>query len=182
MDNLVRTMSDNWWVLLLRGIAAVVFGLIALAMPGLTLLVLLITFGVYAVFDGILAIVTGFRRKAQDEQWWAWALDGLLSVLIGLMALFWPAATAVAFVLWMAAWAIVAGIFRIIAAIRLRREIEGEWALGLSGLLLALWGILLVLLPAAGLLGFAWMIGTLAVLIGIVLIVLAFRLRGLKTA
>ncbi|CAM3081128.1 Uncharacterized membrane protein HdeD, DUF308 family [Paracoccus aminovorans] len=182
MDNLVRTMSDNWWVLLLRGIAAVAFGLIALAMPGLTLLVLLITFGVYAVFDGILAIVTGFRRKAQDEQWWAWALDGLLSVLIGLMALFWPAATAVAFVLWMAAWAIVAGIFRIIAAIRLRREIEGEWALGLSGLLLALWGILLVLLPAAGLLGFAWMIGTLAVLIGIVLIVLAFRLRGLKTA
>ncbi|MDQ7775853.1 HdeD family acid-resistance protein [Paracoccus aminovorans] len=182
MDNLVRIMSENWWVLLLRGIAAVVFGLIALAMPGLTLFVLLITFGVYAVFDGILAIVTGFRRKGQDEQWWAWALDGLLSVLIGLMALFWPAATAVVFVLWMAAWAIVAGIFRIIAAIRLRREIEGEWALGLSGLLLALWGILLVLLPAAGLLGLAWMIGTLAVLIGVVLIVLAFRLKRLKTA
>lgn len=182
MENLLRAMSDHWWVLLLRGIAAVVFGLIALAMPGLTLMVLLITFGVYAVFDGILAIVTGFRRKAFDDQWWAWALDGLLSVLIGLMALFWPAATAVAFILWMAAWAIVAGIFRIIEAIRLRREIEGEWALGLSGLLLVLWGVLLVLLPAAGLLGFAWMIGSLAVLIGLTLIVLAFRLKGLKGA
>lgn len=182
MDNLLRVMSDNWWVLLLRGIAAVIFGLIALAMPGLTLMVLLITFGVYAVFDGILAIVTGFRRKGADDQWWAWALDGVLSVLIGLMALFWPAATAVAFILWMAAWAIVAGIFRIIAAIRLRREIDGEWALGLSGLLLVLWGVLLVLLPAAGLLGFAWMIGGLALLIGVTLIVLAFRLKKLQPA
>lgn len=182
MENLARAMSDHWWVPLLRGIAAVIFGLIALAMPGLTVLVLLLTFGAYAIFDGVLAIVTAFRRKGSDDQWWAWALDGLLSVVIGVMALTWPAETAVAFILWMAAWAVVAGVFRIIAAIRLRREIEGEWALGLSGLLLILWGILLVMMPAAGILGAAWMIGGFSLLIGVLLILLAFRLKSLKLA
>ncbi|MDF3903404.1 DUF308 domain-containing protein [Paracoccus sp. AS002] len=103
-----------------------------------------------------------------------------MSVAIGLMALFWPEATALAFIIWMAAWGVVAGIFRIIAAIRLRHEIEGEWALGLSGLLLVVWGVLLALVPAAGLLGIAWLIGLFALLIGGAMIVLALRLKGLK--
>lgn len=182
MENLARAMADHWWVLLLRGIAAIIFGLIALAMPGLTVLVLLLTFGVYAIFDGVLAIITAFRRKGHDDQWWAWGLDGVLSLLIGGLALVWPAATALAFVLWMAAWAVVAGVFRIIAAIRLRKEIEGEWALGLSGLLLILWGVLLVMMPAAGILGAAWMIGGFALVIGVLLIILSFRLKGMKPA
>ena len=182
MDNLVRVMADNWWVALLRGIAAILFGLMALIWPGLTVYALLIVFGAYAVFDGVMAIIVGFQRKSDDDSWWSWALDGFLSIVIGLMALFWPEATALAFVIWMAAWAVVAGIFRIIAAIRLRKEIEGEWALGLSGLLMVIWGVLMALIPAAGLLSLAWLIGVFALLIGGVMVVLSFRLRGMRDA
>ena len=182
MDNLVRVMADNWWVALLRGIAAILFGLMALIWPGLTVYALLIVFGAYAVCDGVMAIIVGFQRKSDDDSWWSWALDGFLSIVIGLMALFWPEATALAFVIWMAAWAVVAGIFRIIAAIRLRKEIEGEWALGLSGLLMVIWGVLMALIPAAGLLSLAWLIGVFALLIGGVMVVLSFRLRGMRDA
>lgn len=180
MENLIRVMADHWWVPLLRGIAAILFGLMALIWPGLTVYALLLVFGAYAIFDGVMAMVIGLRRRPADDRWWAWALDGVLSIAIGLMALFWPEATALAFVIWMAAWGVVAGIFRIIAAIRLRDEIEGEWALGLSGLLLVVWGVLLALVPAAGLLGIAWLIGLFALLIGGAMIVLALRLKGLK--
>lgn len=182
MENLVRVMADNWWVPLLRGIAAILFGLMALIWPGLTVYALLIVFGAYAIFDGIMSIIIGFQRKSGDDRWWSWALDGFLSIVIGLMALFWPEATALAFVIWMAAWAVVAGIFRIIAAIRLRAEIEGEWALGLSGVLMVIWGVLMAMIPAAGLLSIAWLIGLFALLIGVVMIVLAFRLRGIRNA
>lgn len=182
MENLIRVMADHWWVPLLRGIAAILFGLMALIWPGLTVYALLLVFGVYAIFDGVMSTVVAFRRKSSDDRWWAWALDGALSILIGLMALFWPEATALAFIIWMAAWGVVAGVFRIIAALRLRHEIEGEWALGLSGLLLVAWGVLLALVPAAGLLSIAWLIGLFALLIGVVMIVLAFRLKGLRTA
>ena len=182
MDNLVRVMADNWWVALLRGIAAILFGLMALIWPGLTVYALLIVFGAYAVFDGVMAIIVGFQRKSDDDSWWSWALDGFLSIVIGLMALFWPEATALALIIWMAVWAVVVGVFRIIAAFRLRAEIEGEWALGLSGLLMVIWGVLMALIPAAGLLSIAWLIGIFALLIGIVMIVLAFRLRGMRDA
>ena len=182
MENLVRVMADNWWVLLLRGIAAVIFGLLALFWPGLTVYLLLIVFGAYAIFDGIMAVIVAFQRKSEDDGWWAWALDGALSIIIGLMALFWPEATALALIIWMAIWAVVGGIFRIIAAFRLRAEIEGEWALGFSGLLMVIWGVLMALIPAAGLLSIAWLIGIFALLIGIVMIVLAFRLRGMRDA
>lgn len=182
MNELLRIMAANWWLLLLRGLAGIVFGILALLWPGLTVMALLIVFGVYAVLDGILALITGFRRRSLDEHWWAWALDGILSIAIGLMALFWPAATALAFVIWIAAWAIVAGGFRIYAAIRLRHELEGEWALVLSGVLLVVWGVLMVLVPAAGLLSLAWLIGIFALLIGVMMLVLAFRLRRLRPA
>lgn len=180
MEDLVRVMAGNWWVLMLRGIAAAIFGLMALFWPGLTVYLLLIVFGAYAVFDGIMAVIVAFQRKSGDDGWWAWALDGALSIIIGMMALFWPEATALALIIWMAVWAVVGGLFRIIAAFRLRAEIEGEWALGLSGLLLVLWGVLMAVIPAAGLLSIAWLIGTFALLIGIVTIALALRLRGLR--
>lgn len=182
MENLVRVMANNWWVPLLRGIAAVIFGLMALFWPGLTVYFLLIVFGAYAIFDGIMATIVAFQRKSEDDRWWSWALDGFLSIVIGLMALFWPVATALVFVIWMAAWAVVTGVLRIIAAIRLRKEIAGEWALGLSGLLLIIWGGLMAMIPAAGLLSIAWLIGLFALLIGAVMVVLAFRLRGMRDA
>lgn len=180
MDNLIRVMARNWWVPLVRGIAAILFGLMALIWPGLTVYALLVVFGAYAVFDGIMAIVVGFQRKSDDDHWWSWALDGFLAIVIGLMALFWPAATALAFIIWMAVWAVLAGVLRIIAAIRLRKEITGEWALALSGLLLIVWGGLMAMIPAAGLLSIAWLIGLFALLIGAVMVVLALRLRGMR--
>lgn len=175
----VQTLRDNWWIPLIRGIAAILFGIIALAMPGLTAYALMIAFGAYAVVDGVMAIYLGFKRKSTDEAWWAWVIDGILSILIGLMALFWTEATAVVFIIWIAAWAFVAGIMRIVAAIRLRKEIEGEWALILSGVLMIIWGILLVYTPAAGIISIAWLLGLFSVLVGIAMIMLAFRLKNL---
>lgn len=172
-------LRDDWWMLLIRGIAGVLFGLIALFWPGLTAYALLITFGAFALVDGVFSILSGFRRKATDDRWWIWLVEGALSIMIGLMALFWPVATALVLVLWIAAWAIVAGVLRIIAAIRLRHEIEGEWALGLSGVLLVIWGGLLAFLPAAGILSLTWLFGAFSLAIGIVLIMLAFRVRNL---
>ncbi|HWL59224.1 MAG TPA: HdeD family acid-resistance protein [Paracoccus sp. (in: a-proteobacteria)] len=182
MDELVRVMSANWWVLLLRGIAAILFGIVALLLPGLTVFVLLWVFGVYAIFDGLMAVITAVQRRKSDDRWWAWALDGVLSIAIGLMALFWTGATALAFIIWMAIWGVIAGIFRIVAAIRLRNEFKGEWELILSGVLLVVWGVLMAMLPAAGLLSIAWLLGVFAILIGITLIALSLRLRKMKPA
>ncbi|MDN3712379.1 DUF308 domain-containing protein [Paracoccus cavernae] len=106
----------------------------------------------------------------------------MLSIIIGLMALFWTESTALALVIWIAAWAMVAGVMRIIAAIRLRNEIEGEWALGLSGLLMVLWGLALAVMPAAGILSLTWLFGLFAIVIGVVMILLAFRVKGYKAA
>lgn len=181
MENLVRVMANNWWVPPLRGIAAVIFGLMALFWPGLTVYFLLIVFGAYAIFDGVMAVIVAFQRKSEDDGWWAWALDGALSIIIGLMALFWPEATALALIIWMAVWAVIGGIFRIIAAFRLRAEIEGEWALGLERAAAGGLGVLMAMIPAAGLLSIAWLIGTLALLIGIVMIVLAFACADCAT-
>lgn len=178
----LRALSEYWWVLLIRGIAAVIFGVIALAWPGLTAYALLLTFGIYAIVDGVFAIFTGFRRKSDDDQWWSWLVEGVLSIIIGLMALFWTESTALALVIWIAAWAMVAGVMRIIAAIRLRNEIEGEWALGLSGLLMVLWGLALAVMPAAGILSLTWLFGLFAIVIGVVMILLAFRVKGYKAA
>lgn len=178
-DHLRRGAASLWWVPLLRGIIAIIFGLVALFIPGLTIAVLLVVFAAYVLIDGVLAIVHGFRRREVDDRWWAWLLDGALSIGIGLLAIFWPAATALAFVFLIAAWAIIAGIMRIVAAISLRREIEGEWALGLGGVLWIALGVLMVVTPGAGLLSLAWLIGIFSLLLGVTLILFAFRLRRL---
>ncbi|WP_312528639.1 HdeD family acid-resistance protein [Paracoccus sp. (in: a-proteobacteria)] len=183
MENLeLRAFAEYWWVLLIRGIAAIIFGLVALFWPGLTAYALLLTFGIFALVDGVMAIIVGFRRKGSDDRWWSWLIDGVLSILIGLMAIFWPVATAIALIIWIAAWAIVVGVMRIIAAIRLRHEIEGEWAMGLSGLLMVLWGVLLFAMPASGILSLTWLFGIFTLMVGIVMIIFAFRVKKLKAA
>lgn len=175
----LAVLRNSWWLLLLRGIAAVIFGFIALIWPGLTTYALLLGFGILAIVDGILSVAVALRRRPEDDAWWSWLIDGILSVIIGLMAFFWPAAAALALVIWIAVWAIMAGILRIVAAIWLRRDIEGEWALGLSGLLLILWGALLIMLPAAGIISLTLLFGVFVLLIGAALILLALRLRNL---
>jgi uncharacterized membrane protein HdeD (DUF308 family) len=172
-------LARNWWALVLRGLAAILFGILAFAWPGITLFVLVLFFGAYMLVDGIFAIVAAVRAAGEEDRWWLLLIQGTLGVLAGLVAIFWPGLTALALLYFIAAWAIVTGIMEIVAAVRLRQEIEGEWALGLSGLLSVIFGVLLVVLPApAGLLSLVWLVGAYAVATGVLLLILAFRVRS----
>ena len=168
----------NWWALALRGVAAVLFGLIAFLMPGVTLAALVLLFGAYSLVDGVFSIIAGIRAAERHERWWPFALEGLLSIVVGVIAFLMPAAAAFALLFVIAAWAIITGVLRISAAIRLRKEIRGEWMLILNGALSVILGILLFVIPGAGLVTLIWWLGAYAVIWGITLITLAFRLRA----
>jgi uncharacterized membrane protein HdeD (DUF308 family) len=174
---MVTTLANNWWTLVVRGIAAIIFGILAYLWPGITFTVLVLFFGAYALWDGVFALIGAFRT--QGERRWSLVLEGLVGIAAGLLTFFWTGAAALGLLLVIGAWAIVTGIFEIVSAIRLRKEIEGEWLLLLSGVLSVLFGIALAIWPAAGLLAVTWMIGAYAVVFGILLLVLGFRLRGL---
>jgi uncharacterized membrane protein HdeD (DUF308 family) len=170
-------ISGNWWALLLRGVAAVFFGLSALIWPGLTLAVLVIIYGAYAVVDGAFAVVAGLRSPAGTRRW-TFLAEGTLGILAGLLALVWPDITAVVLLYIISFWAILGGLLRIMTAILLRREVEKVWAMVASGALLVLLGVILGALPGVGLLSLAWLIGVFALGVGLTLIWLAFRVRG----
>jgi len=136
---MVNTLSQNWWTLALRGVAAVLFGIWAFIWPDITFTVLVLLFGAYALWDGVFALIGAFRTKG--ERRWMLILEGVVGVVTGLVAFLWPGAATLAVLTIIAAWAIVTGIFEIIAAIRLRAEIEGEWFMMFSGLLSVLFGI-----------------------------------------
>lgn len=170
-------VSGNWWALLIRGIAAVLFGLAALLWPGPTLFVLILFYGAYALVDGIFAIVAGFRAGSGQRRWLLLA-EGALGVLAGLVVLAWPGVSALVMLYVIAFWAIFGGALRIVAAISLRREIDNEWTMALSGVLSIILGVVLAVLPGVGLLSLVWLIGVFALGVGATLILLAFRVRG----
>lgn len=174
--------SKNWWVFALRGLFAILFGILALIWPGATLLTLVLLFGAFAFFNGIFSIVAGIASFRSSDRWWAQLLEGVVSVLIGLATFFWPGMTTLVLLFFIASWAILTGVLQIAAAIRLRREITNEWSMGLGGALTVLFGILLFLFPGAGALSVIWVIGLYAILFGVVMMVLAFRLRSLRQA
>lgn len=169
--------TGNWWALLFRGIFAVLFGLAALIWPGLTLFVLIVMYGAYALVDGVFAVVAGIRAGSGSRRWLLVA-EGALGILAGLVVLAWPGIGAFAVLYIIAFWAIFGGIFRVVAAISLRREIDNEWAMALSGVLSIIFGVVLAVLPGVGLLSLVWVIGIFALGVGATLIVLAFRLRS----
>jgi uncharacterized membrane protein HdeD (DUF308 family) len=169
-------LAGNWWALLLRGIAALLFGLAALFWPGLTLFVLIVFFGAYALIDGILAIVAGIRGSEGSR--WLLLAEGVLGVLAGLVALFWPGITALVLLFVISAWAIVTGLLKVVMAIAFRREIENGWLMVLSGVLSVVFGVILGVLPGVGLLSLVWLVGIYALIFGVALIVLGFRARG----
>jgi uncharacterized membrane protein HdeD (DUF308 family) len=170
--------APSWWALVLRGIVAILFGLAALFWPGLILAVLIVFFGAYALVDGVLAIIAAFRSSGRGMRRPLLLIEGAIGILFGLVALFWPGLTALVLIYIIAFWAILSGIARIAMAIMLRREIENEWSIALSGVLSVVLGIVLILLPGAALLAYTWLIGLLALVLGIVLIYYAFRVRG----
>jgi uncharacterized membrane protein HdeD (DUF308 family) len=180
---ILSSLADNWWLLLLRGIAAIVFGVLAFIWPGITLLTLTLFWGAYALVDGALALwaaITG-GANAVAPRWWL-AIVGVAGILSGLVAFFWPGVTAFVLLMFIASWSIVIGVMQIVGAIQLRKEIDGEWLLILSGLLSIAFGVILMMQPGAGALAVVWIIGWYAILIGILTSALAFRLKRYKTA
>ncbi len=173
-----RAHTPSWWVLALRGLVAILFGLAALVWPALILAVLIVLFGAYALVDGILAVIAAFRSSGRGMRRPLLLIEGAIGILFGILALFWPGLTALALLYMIAFWAIFSGVARIVMAIMLRREIENEWSIALSGVLSVILGIVLLLLPGAGLLAYTWLIGLLALAVGIALIYYAFRARG----
>ena len=164
-------LAGNWWALLLRGIAAVLFGLAALFWPGLTLFVLIVFFGAYALVDGILAIMAGIRGSEGSR--WLLLAEGVVGVLAGLVAFFWPGMTALVVLFVISAWASVTGLLKVVMAIAFRRKIENEWLMGLSGVLSVVFGVILGVLPGVGLLSLVWLVGIYALIFGVALIVRA---------
>jgi len=171
---IATALARNWWLLLIRGILAVLFGLVAFVWPALTLVTLVLLYGAYAFVDGLSAIWVGGKSRA-----WGVLVFGILGVIVGLYAFFYPGVTALALLYLIAAWAFVRGIFEIVMAIQLRKEISYEWALIVSGLISIIFGIVLVANPGAGALALVWVIGVFALMFGIMMIVFAFRARRL---
>jgi len=172
------SLARNWWVLALRGALAIVFGVLVFFWPEAYWIVLVSIFAAFAMLDGALALATVFTGGAQGR-WWALMLEGLLGIAIGVLTLIWPEITMLALLYFIAAWAIVTGVFEVVAAIELRKEIEGEWLLALSGVLSVLFGVALVALPGPGFVAIAWLIASYSIAFGVLMLALGFRLRGL---
>jgi uncharacterized membrane protein HdeD (DUF308 family) len=173
---LLHSLGRNWWLVLLRGIAAILFGVLAFIWPGLTLFTLVIFWGAFALVDGVLALAAAVMGGNPMPRWWL-AIVGLAGVAVGILTFAWPGITALVLLIFIAAWAIVLGVFEIIGAIRLRKEMEGEWLLILNGALSVLFGLVLLWRPGVGALAVVWIIGAYAILLGVIYIVFALKLR-----
>ena len=171
----IGELPRHWWVVALRGLAAIVFGILAFIWPGLTLAVLVLLFGAYAIVDGVLALYAAVRSGGKHI--WAPLLEGIVGIGAGLVAFFLPGLTALALLFVIATWAILTGVLEVITAVRLRQVIEHEWATIFSGILSVIFGIVLVAQPGAGALAVVWLIGIYSVIFGVAMLVLAWRLR-----
>ncbi len=172
-------LAQNWWAVALRGAFAILFGLIALLVPGATILSLVLFFSAYMLVDGVFGIVAAVRAARKGERWGLLVAEGLLNIAVGVIAFIWPGLTAIAFVLLLAAWSLVSGGLMLGAAFRLSRE-HGRWWLALGGIVSIIFGVLLVIAPIIGAVVLTWWLGIYALAFGIALLVLAFRLRARK--
>jgi len=177
---MVDTFRLNWWLLALRGLVAVLFGVLAFVWPGATLITLVWLFGAFALVNGLLSLILAAKAPKGYPRIGSLILGGLLGILAGLLTFVMPGITALGLLMLIAAWAIVTGIMEVVAAIRLRKIIANEWLLILAGIASVAFGVILFLQPAAGALALIWWIGAWALIFGILLIVLAFRMRNWK--
>ena len=174
----MNVVARNWWALVLRGVLGMLFGAFAILMPMVALAALVLTFGAYAFVDGLFTVVAALRDR-RGERGWGWlVLSGAAGILAGIGAFVLPALTAVVLLYVIAAWAVVTGVLEVVAAVRLRREITGEWLLATSGVLSIAFGVLVMIAPAAGALAVVLVIGGYALVSGAVLIGLGIRLRA----
>jgi len=174
---LAAILHRTWWVLLLRGLAAIAFGILTWVLPGISLATLVVLFGAYSMADGVLGVCTAIAGRKEHEHWWVLLLEGLLGIGVGVLTFFAPGLTALVLLFYIAIWAIATGVLELVAAIRLRKEIAGEWWLILGGLASVVFGVLLMAQPGAGALALLWLIAAYAVVFGVLLVMLAFKAR-----
>ncbi|MGZ3530779.1 MAG: HdeD family acid-resistance protein [Vulcanimicrobiaceae bacterium] len=175
---MIQVLTRNWWAVLIRGIAAIVFGILAFTIPGATLFALVILFGAYALIDGIFAIVAAVRAAEAHTRWMPLAVEGIIGILIAAITFFYPGITALTLVYVIAAWAILTGIFELFAAFQLRQVVTNEVWLIIAGILSIVFGVIIAIRPGGGALAIVWLIGFYAIVFGIALVALAFRLRS----
>lgn len=183
MDNeqvdLAGALAQGWWILLLRGISAIAFAVLAWWQPALTLAALVLLFGAYVLADGVLGVWAAFRGREQNRHWWLLLLWGLVGIVAGLATFVVPGLTALILLFYIAAWAIASGVLQLFTAIRLRKQIQGEFLMGLGGVISVLFGLCLIVWPGAGALSLIWLIAFWAALFGVLMVVLAFKLKGM---
>jgi uncharacterized membrane protein HdeD (DUF308 family) len=177
---MLHALARNWWAVLIRGIAAVIFGLLAFFWPGITGFALVILFGAYAFVDGIFALIAAIRAAESHERWLVLAAEGIIGLIIAAITFFSPGITAIALYFVIATWAVLTGILEIVAAVRLRQMVPNEWLLILSGILSIAFGVLLVIYPMIGILTVIYLIGFYAVVFGVMLIGFSLRLRSVN--
>lgn len=175
---IAEIMSRYWWMTVLRGLFWILFGVVLLVSPGISLLSLTLAFGIVMFADGILNVANAFMGRQVHEDWWVLLLVGLLGILIGGLTFYSPQATAIALVFYVAIWAIATGVLEITAAIRLRKVISGEIWLILAGIASVIFGILLVAQPAVGALTLLWLFAVYAIAFGVMLVLLALKVRS----
>ncbi|MDF2902004.1 MAG: hypothetical protein K0Q62_2063 [Phenylobacterium sp.] len=181
--NRVQAMSSllaqNWWAVALRGVFAIIFALIAFFSPGATLLSLVWVFAAYMLVDGVFGIVSGIRAASNNQRWGLLVLEGILNILVGVIAFIMPGLTVLFFVTLMAVWSLITGVLMIVAAFKLNPEYGRGWLI-FSGIVSVLFGIALLIAPLVGAVVLTWWLGAYALVFGIGLLVLAFKLRRWK--
>src|SRR6202011_2890895 len=174
---MLQLLARRWWALALRGVTAVLFGLLTFFIPGITLIALVLLFGFYALLDGIFDIVSAIRAPSHH---WPLIVEGIVGSIVGILTFLWPGITAMVLLYLIAFWAIFTGVLEIVAGVRLREVIANEFLLILMGVISVLFGLLILIFPGAGALAIIFWIGAYAVGFGIILIILAFRLRSFR--
>ncbi len=170
-------LARNWWAIALRGVLAIIFGIVTFVLPGATMLSLVFVFAAYALLDGIFAITSAIRSAQRHERWGLLVVEGVIDLIAAAVAVAWPGLTILTFVLVIAVWALVTGALMTVAAFRLQLD-HGRWWLVLGGLVSILYGVLLIIAPLIGALVLTWWLGAYALVFGVLLLVLAFRLRA----
>lgn len=177
-ERLASILTRSWWLLLLRGLAAIAFGVLTWVQPGISLAALVLLFGAYALVDGIFAVWMAIAGHKDHEHWWLLLLGGLVGIGVGILTFMAPGVTALAVVFYIAIWAIATGVLQIATAVRLRKEIKGEWVLILAGLASVAFGLILAARPGVGALALLWLIAAYAIVFGALFVALAIKARG----